>query len=161
MRGAIKHIILFVLALIVVLLIVIPVIRRMEPHRDVVPNAHDTTRVAPPPAEKPSQVIDERDDVPGEWRTVNLWQGTGAKTPPLFTIRGRQWRIVWFTEVTEKSSPGSFEIQLFDSQGALKSTITNATSTPDRGVTVLIGPGAFSIAIKTQQKWEVRVEEKI
>ena len=161
MRGTIKHIVLIVLAAALVLFFLIPAVRRMEPHHDVPPPvAHDTTRGVPPPAasERP-RVIDEREGTAAEWRPVVSWEGTGLKSTQRFTIIVNTWRIVWETEVSEKLGAGLFQIMVYDGQGTLRSVAATTTKT-DQGETILSGPGTFTLAINTLQKWKVKIEEK-
>lgn len=170
MRGAVKHIVLLVLALILVLFFLIPAIRRMEPHHDVVPPpVHDTTGGSQPTGQRKDEprVRDEREKpretAPplriGEWRELAAWNGIGMVTTEPFTVHSHTWRVVWETEVLPVLGAGLFQVMVYDAQGGLKS-VAATTDKTDKGETMLPGPGTFTLSVNTLQKWKVKVEEK-
>jgi hypothetical protein len=159
MRGAVKHVVLLVLLAILIILVAIPVLRRMEPHHDIAPPTAGTT--SSPAVVDSMRVHNEREGTPGQpvWREVNHWEGSSDMTTPPFEITGHTWRIVWQTQLNPNEQTGSFDIKAYDPAGTLRSAVA-ATTKSDSGTTMLPGPGTYTLTIRTSQKWTVSVEQR-
>ncbi len=167
MRGAIKHIILLFVAVIVIIFLAIPVLRRMEPRHDIAqPPVHDTSgaRIAPTQKSDTARVRDEQEaaskpSAEPEWKPVAAWEGHGDMKSKRFTIVVPTWRLAWEVEMLPARGVEMFQVMVYDDQGGLKSFAANTNRT-DQGSTILPGPGTFTFEIKTVQNWKVKVEEK-
>jgi hypothetical protein len=97
---------------------------------------------------------------PATWKTVAHWSGAGTKDTESFAVASHEWRVAWEAKPQPQTSPGIFQIYVYNERGVPVAVAANNNGT-GKDMSYVRGAGRFSLKINSGNlDWSVTVEDQ-
>ncbi len=94
-----------------------------------------------------------------KWKKVLTLKGNSSKKSKVFKITGKEWKISWKTN--PKNKDGEFIVILKDKKNKASSDMVANLTGDDEDVRYMTGSGSYYLNIKSDQNYEITVEDFI
>ncbi len=112
-------------------------------------------------SEGPTHTNQFKDEGSGKlkWKKVLTLKGNSSKKSKVFKITGKEWKISWKTN--PKNKDGEFIVILKDKKNKASSDMVANLTGDDEDVRYMTGSGNYYLNIKSDQNYEITVEDFI